>query len=80
FGQAEALWFRQQPGAALSGVPDEDFWQFNLIGGYRFWRRRVEAAAGVLNLSDRDYRLHPLNVTAALPRERTFVARLKFYF
>jgi len=35
---------------------------------------------GVLNLADRDYHLNPLTLYNDLPRERTLVASLKFYF
>jgi len=35
---------------------------------------------GVLNLSDRDYHLNPLNLTAELPRQRTFYASLRLSF
>jgi len=34
----------------------------------------------VANLLDQDYRLNPLNLHLELPRERMFVARLKFNF
>jgi hypothetical protein len=35
---------------------------------------------GVLNITDQDYRLNPLTLYNELPRERTFVASLKFFF
>jgi hypothetical protein len=35
---------------------------------------------GVLNLTDEDYRLNPLNLTGSLPRERTFYSSLQFNF
>ena len=35
---------------------------------------------GILNLTDRDYRLNPLNLTTELPRTRTFYASLRFSF
>jgi hypothetical protein len=40
----------------------------------------VEARVGVLNLADQNYRLNPLTLYNELPRERTFVASLKWYF
>jgi hypothetical protein len=33
-----------------------------------------------MNITGQDYRLSPLNLTAELPRETTFVARLRFNF
>ncbi len=79
FSQAEALWNGQINGGAGAGTDDE-FWQFNLYAGWRGFQRRFEVRVGVLNLTGEDYRLSPLNLTAELPRERTYVARLKFNF
>jgi hypothetical protein len=80
FGQAETLWLRQSSSGYAPSLPDEDFWQFNVFIGYRFFERRVEARVGLLNLTDQDYRLNPLNLMADLPRDRTFVASLRFSF
>jgi outer membrane receptor protein involved in Fe transport len=80
FGQLEALWLAQDNGGDDAALKDDDFWQFNVWAGYRFARRRAEVRLGVLNLTDRDYRLNPLNLTAELPRERTFYASLRFNF
>jgi hypothetical protein len=33
-----------------------------------------------LNITDQDYRLNPLNLTAELPRDRAFTASLKLSF
>ncbi len=79
FGQLEALWSAQKNEGANAGG-DEDFWQLNVFAGWRGFQRRMEVRVGVLNITDEDYRLNPLNLTAELPRERTFVARLKFNF
>src|SRR5206468_11862903 len=57
-----------------------DFWQFNALVGYRFPKRRAEIAVGLLNITDQDYRLNPLNALNELPRERTFIASVKFNF
>ncbi|MBI3416623.1 MAG: TonB-dependent receptor [Verrucomicrobia bacterium] len=80
FARGEALWNRQSNHGYVGDLPGDDFWQVNLFGGYRFARRRAEVMVGVLNLNDQDYHLNPLNVYNELPRERTFVARLRFYF
>ena len=53
---------------------------FNLEGGYRFPQRRAEIRIGLLNLTDQDYRLNPLNLMAAIPRSRTLAVSLKFRF
>ncbi|MCL4177207.1 MAG: TonB-dependent receptor [Verrucomicrobia bacterium] len=80
FARGECWWFGQEleePGVRSS---DEAFPQFNIFAGYRFPRRRGDVTLGVLNLTDEDYRLSPLNYYAELPRERTFYARLRFNF
>jgi outer membrane receptor protein involved in Fe transport len=80
FGQINTVWSQQSNRGYSAPIPGDDFWQYNVHAGYRFLRRRAEAAVGVLNLTDRDYRLNPLTLYNELPRERTFVASLKFFF
>ena len=41
---------------------------------------RCEVSCGVLNLTNRDYHLSPLNPYDELPRERTFIVRCKLSF
>ena len=73
------MWNAQSTGGDTTDAGD-DFWQFNLFAGWRGFQRRFEVRVGVLNITGEDYRLNPLNLTAELPRERTFVARMKFNF
>jgi tetratricopeptide (TPR) repeat protein len=80
FAQFQALWNRQSNAGYEPDIPGDDFWQFNLFAGYRFPRRRAELGVGILNLTDRDYRLNPLTLYNELPRERTFVTRFSFSF
>ena len=75
-----SIWFNQQNDGYTPSLAGDNFWQHNFFVGYRFPQRYVEVLAGVLNLTDTDYRLNPLNVHPALRRERTFVASLKFNF
>ena len=63
-----------------AGAAGDDFWQFNVMAGYRFSRNQCEISCGVLNLTNRDYRLSPLNPYDELPRERTFVVRCKLSY
>jgi tetratricopeptide (TPR) repeat protein len=58
----------------------EDFWQFHVFAGYRFARDRCELSVGVLNLTDEDYRLDPLNPYEEFVRERTFMVRCRLNF
>jgi outer membrane receptor for ferric coprogen and ferric-rhodotorulic acid len=76
----QALWYSQNSEGYAIDRPGDDFWHINLFLGYRFPQRRAEVVLGLLNLTDQDYRLNPLTLYNDLPRERTFMARLQFYF
>ncbi len=80
FASFEAVWYLQDNTGFGSPQPGDEFWHFNLLGGYRFFHRRAMIEAGILNLSDQDYRLNPLVWHDEPPRERTFVTRLQFNF
>jgi outer membrane receptor protein involved in Fe transport len=80
FSSAEALWHAQSNHGYTPSLEGDDFWQFNIYAGWRFARRHAEVRLGVLNATDQNYRLNPLNLTADLPRERTFTVRFRFYF
>jgi len=80
FAGVEALWTSQSNQGYHPDRPGDDFWQFNVEGGWRFWQRRAELRLALLNLADRDYRLNPLNLTATLPRGREVVMSLRLNF
>jgi tetratricopeptide (TPR) repeat protein len=83
FARAEANWYKQENEFFAGPSPNEpgaDFWQVNLIGGYRFYRNQCEISVGVLDLNDTDYRLDPLNPYLELPRSRTFALRARLSF
>lgn len=85
FARLDGVWLRQRLSVSLAdvregGVTGDTFAQAHVHAGYRFSRNRCEASAGLLNITDRDYRLSPLNYTQALPRERTVVVRLRVGF
>jgi outer membrane receptor protein involved in Fe transport len=80
FAGADALWTSQSNRGYTPELPGDDFWHFNAFAGYRFAQRRVQIALGVLNLSDQDYRLNPLNLTQDLARRRTFTVSMKLAF
>jgi hypothetical protein len=75
-----AWWCQDNDGHAAGRPADDDFWQHDVVAGYRWPRRAAEIQAGVLNLFDQDYRLNPLNAAPDLPRERTFFVSLRFNF
>jgi outer membrane receptor protein involved in Fe transport len=77
FSLFEVVWRSQQNYDYSPDLPGDNFWQFNLFTGYRFPRRAAELRVGVLNLTDQDYRLNPLNLHIDPPRERTFVISLR---
>jgi tetratricopeptide (TPR) repeat protein len=80
FAQADSTWSAQSNRGYSPDIPGDDFWQFNAVAGWSFFHRRLEVRTGVLNITDRNYRLNPLNLTPEYPRERTWVASLRFYF
>jgi outer membrane receptor protein involved in Fe transport len=80
FAYVQGLWNVQNSNGYLPPVSGENFWQANLFAGYRIPRRKAEFTVGLLNVTDRDYRLNPLTLHNDLPRERTFVARFGFSF
>ncbi|HXG46362.1 MAG TPA: hypothetical protein VNO52_01960, partial [Methylomirabilota bacterium] len=80
FGQWETVWHRQHNSGYTPARPGDDFWQHHFWVGYRFPRRTLEVRAGVLNLTDQDYRLNPLNSFVAPPRHRTAVVSLRLNF
>ncbi len=87
FARAEANWYSQSLNDDPNGRPfgalpraGDDFWQFNIMAGYRFRRNMSEISFGVLNLNDTNYQLSPLNPFNSIPRERTFVLRCRMSF
>ncbi len=80
FCSAEGLWNGQDNSKGSATLADNYFWQFNLYAGYRWWQRRAEFHVGLLNLTDQDYRLNPLSLTAQLPRDRTLTMGFRFSF
>src|SRR5207245_549250 len=80
FGEGEAVWYAQDNRGYTPGLPGDDFWQFNAFLGYRFPRRRVEVTAALLNITDQDYRVNPLNIYHEPPRERTVAVQLRVNF
>lgn len=79
FAAASADWWAQRFSAS-SGLLEDDFPFTRISLGYRFPRRRAELTVGVLNVTDQDYRLHPLNLYPELARERTIFTRLDLSF
>ncbi|HXJ61252.1 MAG TPA: FecR domain-containing protein [Verrucomicrobiae bacterium] len=80
FGIGETIWRSQSNHGETPAMPGDHFWQLNAFAGYRFLQRRAEVTVGVLNITDQDYHLNPLNLANELPHERTFVIGMKLSF
>jgi tetratricopeptide (TPR) repeat protein len=80
FAELQALWNSQSNKGYEPVIRGDDYWQFDILAGYRFPRRHADLAIGVLNLTDQDYRLNPLTLYNERGRDRTFVARFRFAF
>jgi hypothetical protein len=80
FGGVSSIWTAQSNHGYTPDRPGDNFWQFNVEAGWRFFRRHLETSVALLNIADHDYRLNPLNLTTELPHERTLALRLKFNF
>jgi len=80
FAVIEANWYDQDNNGFSPAEPGDNFWQFNVSGGYRFWHRRAEISAGILNLANQDYRLEPLNLYNEMASSRTYFVRLLITF
>ncbi|MGA2786607.1 MAG: hypothetical protein ABSF60_03690, partial [Verrucomicrobiota bacterium] len=80
YAQPEAHWYSQDNSGYDPAEPGQDFWQLNAFVGYRFLHRKAEVALGVLNLTDQNYKLNPLNLYDELPRSRTLALSLRVNF
>jgi outer membrane receptor protein involved in Fe transport len=80
FAGAGAVWTEQRNFDYEPDIPGDDFWQFNIEAGWRFFRRRLEARVALLNITDQDYKLNPLNLTPEMPRDRMLATSLRFHF
>jgi tetratricopeptide (TPR) repeat protein len=80
FAEGEALWYGQHNFGYAGTEPGDHFWQFNILGGYRFPRRHAELTLALLNLAGQNYKLNPLSSYNELPRERTLAVRLNIHF
>jgi tetratricopeptide (TPR) repeat protein len=80
FGEGEALWYGQSNSGYNPGEPAADFWQLNALVGYRFLQRKAQVTLGLLNITDQNYNLNPLNLYNEMPRSRTLALRLQVNF
>jgi hypothetical protein len=80
FSIMEGNWYHQSNRGFDPVEPGDDFCQFNVYAGWRFWHRRAEVSVGLLNIFDQNYSLEPLNLYNEMARSRTVFARLLVTF
>jgi Tfp pilus assembly protein PilF len=80
FAGIDGNWYLQRNAGYSTPLPNDSFGQGDLHIGYRFLRRRAEVRVSLLNFTDQNYRLNPLNLYNNLPRDRTLAVRLQFGF
>lgn len=80
FSRLDVAWLRQDNSGYQSAIAGDDFWQINLLAGWRFARRHLEISVGVMNLGGQNYRLAPLNLHPEFYRDRAFVFQTRFNF
>ena len=80
FAQAEAHWYASKQHRRHPAEPGDNFWQLNAFVGYRFLHRKAEVTLGLLNITDQNYNLNPLNLYNELPRSRTLALSLQVNF
>lgn len=80
FALADMYWYHQNNYGYTPALPGDSFPQLNLYVGYYFARHRAQITLGLLNVTDQDYHLNPLNYYAELPRRLTFTIGLNFVF
>lgn len=80
FGAWNSSFLHQNNKGYETPLDDSRFWTHDAFVGYRLKRRTAEFRAGILNISDVDYQLAPLNNYGTIPRGRTVFVSLRFNF
>lgn len=80
FASWESNWIHQTNEEDVSVLPGDSYWQHNLWAGWRFYQRRLQVAVGLLNLTDQDYQLYPINYYLETYRQRTLAVSASFSF
>ncbi len=80
FAQWISVWSMQENSGYTPARSTADFWQHSVYAGYRFPKRHAEVRLGLVNLTNQNYQLNPLNLYAELPRERALTVSLKLNF
>lgn len=78
FAEGYCTYYHQTNDGYEPALPGDAFWQQDVFVGFRWPRQITEIRAGILNLSNQNYRLNPLNLLNEPQRSRTFVVSLQF--
>jgi tetratricopeptide (TPR) repeat protein len=80
FGSIQGYWAEQSNVGYFPDEPGDNIFQLNAYLGYRLRRNFGDLTIGFLNLTDKDYKLNPLNYYIELPRNRTLLVRVRLNF
>jgi hypothetical protein len=80
YARLAGRWVGQDNHQESPGLEDDSFVQLDAFLGYRFARRKAEVSLGLLNITDQDYRLSPVNLHPEFARERTLATTARFNF
>ncbi len=80
FAGADLQYWVQQSHSLVPEIPDSYVPNINLSIGYRLQQQRGEITFSILNLSDEEYELNPVNNYSEPPHERSFVVQTRFSF
>ncbi|GAA5480310.1 hypothetical protein Hhel01_03835 [Haloferula helveola] len=80
YGRLSGRFLSQDNGGYTPARPGDSWTQIDCAIGKRFFHNRASVEAGVLNLTDRDYRFNPLITLPEQPRERTFYLEVRADF
>jgi len=80
FGSLEGVMLSQSNGGYSPSLPGDTFWQCNAGIGYHFAQRKATIQLALLNMTDQNYQINPLNPHPYLPRSRTLELSLHFEF
>ena len=80
FATTDLQYWYQENNSIESEIDNESAPNLNLSIGYRLQKQKGEVRISILNLTDEEYELNPLNNYRLPPQERTFVIETRFSF
>ncbi len=80
FAGTDLQYWIQQSHSLSPEIEDTYAPNLNLSFGYRLQKQRGEITFSILNLTDEEYEMNPVNNFSQAPHERTFVIQTRFSF